>query len=140
MYYTDDYMKFSIADDNAMDDTFDRVLMVYSDAGCSSYLYSIAYLRNIVSTTQSNSTTDVSVSNLAAVQMNVSDVTYKNALNSANFLGVNWVVNNLQDIQNLHDSVSNSVLYPTGSVFNFTLTANVASKTVMINGVEYRWP
>ena len=72
--------------------------------------------------------------------MNVSDVTYKNALNSANFLGVNWVVNNLQDIQNLHDSVSNSVLYPTGSVFNFTLTANVASKTVMINGVEYRWP
>lgn len=140
IYYTDDYMKFSIADDSAMNDSFDRILMVYSDAGCSSFLYSIAFLRNIVSTSQTNSTTDISVSHLAGVQMNVSDVNYKNALNGANFLGVNWVVGNLENIQDLHDSVSNSVLYTTDSVYNFTLTSNVASKSVTINGVEYRWP
>lgn len=140
IYYTDSYSKFSIAEDNSSTDTFDRILLVYSDSGCNSYLYSIAYLRDIVSTTQSNSTTDISRTTLAAVQMNVSDTPYQNALNAANFLGVTWVVGNLQDIQGLHDSVSNSVLYPTGTVQDFTLTTNVASKTVTINGLEYRWP
>ena len=140
IYYTEDYSKFSIADDNSTTDTFDRILMVYSDSGCNSYLYSIAYLRDIVSTSQSSATTDTSRTTLAAVQMNVQDTPYKDALNTANFLGVTWVVNNLEDIQDLHDSVSNSVLYPTGTISDFTIRTNAASKTVFINGVEYRWP
>lgn len=141
VYLTKLFSKSSIAISDSMYDSLDEIKTIYSDSGCTTTLYTIAYLRNLVSTTQSNSvsSTDISKFSLVGVQINVYEQSLVNSYNQDNYLGINWVVGNLVDVLDALDPQSNSVIYQSGTLTNFELRADPANKKVFINGIEYRW-
>lgn len=141
VYYTQFYGKVSEIN-GAMNDGLDKIKSVYSDSGCTNMLYSIAYVNNLVSTTQSQSvsSTDISTFSLIDVQINVQSQTVVDDYNQNNYLGLTWQLNDLVSVVGRLDPSTNTVIYVSGTLTDITLRADVPNKKVYINGVEHWWP
>lgn len=142
IYYTELFFKSSVSG-GAMTDSLDRVKFVYSDNACTNELYSIAFLRNLVSTTQSNSasSTDNSIFSLVDVQINVSDASIVTAYNQNSYLGkTDWQLNTLTYVIDLLDPSTNTVIYQSGTTTTYQLRADVQNKNIYIDGIKYLWP
>ena len=133
-YYQQMFEKTSTANGSQWD-SFANVIVAYSDASCTSMAYVLTYYRYLVSTTASSGKFK-----LVAATITLTDQNYVNDFNSNQYLGITWQLNSSTDVMGRVDTVSNSIIYQSNAISNHSFNTNPASKTVFVDGVEYRWP
>lgn len=137
IYYSEYLFKQKHTQQNS---TIDVVRQVFSDSACTVELYSIAYLRDLVSmqVAQVANSSDILVTTWFDVQMYVSDQSLLDSYNQINYLGITWVLNQLNYLIDRVDPSTNIIIYPSGQQ-SLHLSVNTSTHTITFNGAQYVW-